>query len=343
MLAENIKNIYLGTSPVSKMYLGNSLIYENQSQPVDDYVMFGTTTGTTDFMIGSSTSTSEPADAIQVHVVQKPGGNNEMYVKQEDVLKVPVCFYSNYNGFFTDEGNKITSISKWNIDTSNVTDIAAMFSSCSSLKTLDLSNFNTSNVTKMNSMFGTCSSLKTLDLSNFSTSNVTDMSSMFFGCSSLKTLVLNNFNTSNVTDMGQMFQNCTELESLDLSNFSTSNVKYMFYMFFGCSSLKRLDLRAFDTTNVTSMSGIFGTKQYNLHKLYLSSSFFNSTSITTYDFSSFVNWDDAETTTMLANAITAHDGTGKTLKLSYGTYFLMGRQGHINKITAKGWKVTYSQ
>lgn len=339
MLEENIKKIYLGTSPVSKMYLGNSLIYENQSQPVDDYVMFGTTTGTTDFMIGSSTSTSGPADAIQVHVVQKPGGNNEMYVKQEDVLKVPVYFNANYNGFFTDEGNKILSIDKWNIDTSNVTKMNSMFSSCSSLKTLNLSNFNTSNVTKMNSMFGTCSSLKTLDLSKFNTSNVTDMSSMFYSCSSLKTLNVSNFNTSNVTDMGQMFHNCTKLASLDLRSFDTRGVKFMFYMFFGCSSLKILDLRSFDTTSVKNMVSMFDGC-YNINKLYLSSSFFNSGSITTYDFSKLTSWTDQESLDMFHLAVIEHDGRGKTLKLSSNTYNAL-ESYYIDNINSKGWKIIH--
>ena len=338
MLAENIKKIYLGESEVQKLYLGESLIYPSEPA-VDDYVMFGTTTGTTDFMIGGSTSTSKPADAIQVHVVQKPGGNNEMYVKQEDVLKVPVCFYSNYNGFSTDEGIKILSIDKWNIDTSNVTDIAAMFASCSSLKTLDLSNFSTSNVTKMNSMFSTCSSLKTLDLSNFSTSNVTDMSSMFYSCSSLKTLDLSNFNTSNVTDMCQMFHNCTKLASLDLRNFDTRDVKYMFYMFFGCSSLTSLDLRSFDTSNVTNIVSMFDGC-YNINKLYLSSSFFNSTSLTTYDFSKLTSWTDNESLYMFFDAIIAHDGRGRTLKLSRKTYNAID-PNYIDTINAKDWRIIH--
>ena len=43
---------------------------------------------------------------------------------------------------------------------SNVTDMLAMFSYCSSLKSIDLSSFNTSNVKVMDFMFDNCSSLK---------------------------------------------------------------------------------------------------------------------------------------------------------------------------------------
>ena len=306
---------------------------------VDDYVMFGTTTGTTDFMIGNSTDKNGSPDCIKVHVVQKPDGINEMYVKQEDVLKVPVFFYSNYNGFNSTEGNKITSISKWRIDTSNVTNIAAMFASCSSLNTLDLSKFNTSNVTKMNSMFSTCSSLNTLDLSKFNTSNVTDMSSMFYGCSSLKTIDLSSFDTSKVTDMVQMFHNCSSLKSLDLRSFDTRDVEYMFYMFSGCSSLNSLDLRSFDTGIVRNMTSMFDGC-YNINKLYLSSSFFKSRSITTYDFSKLTSWTDPESLDMFHLAVIEHDGSGKTLKLSSNTYNAL-ESYYIDNINYSRWTIIH--
>ena len=72
MLADNIKKIYLGGSEVQKMYLGENLIYPRE--PADEYLMLGTTTGTNDFMIGSSTSITGSPDCIKVHVVQEPGG-----------------------------------------------------------------------------------------------------------------------------------------------------------------------------------------------------------------------------------------------------------------------------
>ena len=49
-------------------------------------------------------------------------------------------------------------------DTSEITNMYAMFYECSSLTTLDLSSFDTSAVTSMVSMFSGCSSLTTLDL-----------------------------------------------------------------------------------------------------------------------------------------------------------------------------------
>ena len=75
MIAENIKKIYIGGSEVQKMYLGENLIYPRE--PADEYLMLGTTTGTNDFMIGS-TSITGMTDCIKVHVVQKPDGINTM-------------------------------------------------------------------------------------------------------------------------------------------------------------------------------------------------------------------------------------------------------------------------
>ena len=114
-------------------------------------------------------------------------------------------------------------LSGW--DTSNVTDMSAMFQNCSSLTSLDVSNFNTSNVEMMTSMFQFCSSLTSLDVSNFDTSKVTSMGYMFFGCSSLTTLDLSNFDTSNVDYMSGMFGNCSKLSKLTLGTNWASNLE----------------------------------------------------------------------------------------------------------------------
>ena len=94
-----------------------------------------------------------------------------------------------------------------------------------------VSNFDTSNVTNMMAMFQVCSSFTSLDLSNFDTSNVTNMSHMFAGLSALTSLDLSNFDTSNVTTMEYMFMSCSKLTSLDISNFDmskTTNTRVMF-------------------------------------------------------------------------------------------------------------------
>ena len=86
---------------------------------------------------------------------------------------------------------EILSISVLACDTSNVTDMRYMFSSCSNLKNLDLSNCDTSNVTSMQGMFKNCSNLKEIKIQNkFNIIKVTDMINMFSGCKFLDKVIV---------------------------------------------------------------------------------------------------------------------------------------------------------
>ena len=73
------------------------------------------------------------------------------------------------------------------LNTSEVTNMAYMFTDCTQLRSLDLSAFNTSKVTGMPGMFSGCCMLTILDLSAFNTSKVTFMTHMFLGCTLLRT------------------------------------------------------------------------------------------------------------------------------------------------------------
>ena len=64
-------------------------------------------------------------------------------------------------------------------DTSKVTDMSWMFSSCESLTSLDLSNFDTSQVTNMGRMFAYCNTLSELDIRSLSFSQEPDITHMF--------------------------------------------------------------------------------------------------------------------------------------------------------------------
>ena len=170
------------------------------------------------------------------------------------------------------------------IDTSNVTDMAGMFSSCQNLTSLDVSKFDTSNVTNMERMFDYCKNLTSLDVSGFDTSNVTDMSSMFEDCDNLTSLDVSGFDTSNVADMSYMFFYCMNLTSLDVSKFDTSNVTNMSGMFENCDNLTSLDVSGFDTSKVTSMIYMFN-KCDNLKTIYVGNNWTTSQADTTDMFS----------------------------------------------------------
>ena len=127
-----------------------------------------------------------------------------------------------------------------NLNTSQVTDMEDMFSTCKKLTFLDLSNFDTSNVTNMSWMFYSCESLKSVNVSSFDTSKVTNMSSMFMFCFSLPSLDVSHFNTSNVVSASQMFDYCNALTNLDISNFDFSKCVNSERMVYYCYQLKSL-------------------------------------------------------------------------------------------------------
>ncbi len=143
------------------------------------------------------------------------------------------------------------------LDTSAATSMQAMFYGCYNLTELDLSGFDTSQVTDMAAMFEYCSSLIDLNVSGLDTSQVTTMSLLFDSCSSLTELDVSGFDTSQVTQLVGTFRNCAHLTAVDLSAFDTSQVEYLTDMFTGCLALTELDLSAFDTSQVTDASEMF--------------------------------------------------------------------------------------
>ncbi len=76
---------------------------------------------------------------------------------------------------------------------------------------LDLSDVDTSNVTNMSAMFKDCDNITILDLYNFNTEKVEDMSSMFEKCSELKCIISPDFATASVTNSANMFAGCNNL------------------------------------------------------------------------------------------------------------------------------------
>ena len=105
---------------------------------------------------------------------------------------------------------------------------------------LDLSYFDTTGITTMEGMFSTCSNLVKLDLSNFNTESVENMRYMFEDCSNLFLLDVSSFSTENVVNMEGMFFECDSLEFLDLTSFDTTSLESLYRMFYDCNSLQRI-------------------------------------------------------------------------------------------------------
>lgn len=101
---------------------------------------------------------------------------------------------------------------------------------------LEVLGANTTNVTDMSALFSKCHNLSSIAL--FDTSNVTTMFRLFEDCESLITVPL--FNTSKVTSMQTMFQNCYNLKEIPL--FDTHNVNNLSYFCYKCVSLTKVPL-----------------------------------------------------------------------------------------------------
>lgn len=147
-------------------------------------------------------------------------------------------------------------VSTWN--TSNVTSMEQMLYGCTSLPTLDLSSWDVSKVTTMEDMFGNCTSLTSVDLSGWDTKSLTNMYEMFLQCESLNEIIgIKNLNVSNVTTMYMLFSICRSLPSLDLSGWDTDKVTTMKSIFYECNALTSLNLSGWNTSSVTNIQNAF--------------------------------------------------------------------------------------
>ena len=159
------------------------------------------------------------------------------------------------------------------LDTSNVTNMGHMFTSCTNLTTIP--QINTSNVTNMDYMFSGCDNLTTIP--QLDTSNVTNMSRMFSGCTNLTTT--SQLDTSNVTDMRYMFNSCTNLTTIP--QLDTSNVTDMSNMFSGCRK-------------ITTIPQLNGEKLINVYR-----NFYSCTSLE--NFNGLINLGQEFSTSQNAN------------------------------------------
>ncbi len=155
--------------------------------------------------------------------------------------------------------SNVGELSHWN--TSNVTNMRCMFSESQLTNVGELSLWNTSNVTDIAGMFQLAQLTDVGELSLWNTSNVTDMTSMFYQSQLINVGDLSLWNTSNVTEMGWMFYRSQLTNVGDLSRWNTSNVTNMQSMFYYSQLSNVGDLSQWNTSNVTFMGGVFECSQ----------------------------------------------------------------------------------
>ena len=156
---------------------------------------------------------------------------------------------------------KITGIKDWQFYLNN--SLASMFSSCYSLKQLDVSGWRVNSITSFASMFANDYSLENLNISNWNVQSATTFANMFQNAYNLKELNLSSWNTENCTTFVSMFNGCRSLVTVgDLKNWDTSKVTTMANMFTDCRSLKEIKgLSNWDVSKVTTINEMFyGTR-----------------------------------------------------------------------------------
>lgn len=305
---KEISKLYLGGKAVASAWIGEKKVYPSGSPIPTNNVIEGTIIYTTTgrpYKISvtfnyvdednSGTTLEMTTDKANFYLSEYTG---------ETLTSLKKAFYNRY---------MMTSLTKFDLDTSNVTTMENMFHGCNA------------------------NNLSIIDVSLMDTSNVTDMSYMFDYCSHVKELKFN-LNTSNVTYMNFMFNNCGEINSLDLSNFDTSKVVSIDWMFGGCDSLTALDLSSFD---LSSMLYAFDAYTFNcpaVTDFRVSSKFFNaSDNVTKYDFSKLTNWTNADSLAVFVDALPQLTST-KTVKLSTNTKNAL-TDNQKATISNKGWTI----
>lgn len=132
---------------------------------------------------------------------------NTFYIDESDMSNVTTPITSLFSVMISN--TNITSIKKFNIDTSSVTTMYNSFSGCENLQYINLSNLDVSKVTVIGSIFNFCSSVNTIDLSGWDLSSTNiDLSWAFGGIrGSLKTIYITEESTlmkltNNLTSQG---------------------------------------------------------------------------------------------------------------------------------------------
>lgn len=220
---KQVTNARIGEHDVTRIYLGEDLIYRNYSF-YDTYMIYngngsGTITfsgfdGETHLINGVSTTSATFRHGTELGLV----GLKPTILSDNIDYKV-VYDYPNW------------SIKKFIVpaNTTNFQGMCAYFP-----KDSNLDELRTDNATDFTYMFRGCE-MESMNLSHFVTDNVTLMTFTFQYCRNLTELNVTTWNTSNVVNTQSMFAYCESLKELNLTSFDTSNIKAYDNMFYGVS------------------------------------------------------------------------------------------------------------
>lgn len=133
-------------------------------------------------------------------------------------------------------------------DTSNVTNMEAMFYHSLNLFELDLSGWNVSKVTNMTDMFNDIVCLQHVDMEGWSPLSLEKADRMFRNCNNL--LAFTQWDSApNIQSTESMFENCFEIKELDVTCFDGATIENAEKMFYGLEFVKNIYCNGFTVTN----------------------------------------------------------------------------------------------
>jgi surface protein len=150
------------------------------------------------------------------------------FLKITEINQWGSVLWSSMNGAFTGCLNlNMTATDTPNF--TNVTDMAGIFSGCTSLiGNATINNWDISEVTNLSGAFTSCM-LFDQPLGNWNTAKVQNMGAMFLMCQNFNQPI-GNWNTSQVIAMDAMFNNARKFNQ-PIGNWNVSNVAEMEFMF----------------------------------------------------------------------------------------------------------------
>lgn len=180
------------------------------------------------------------------------------------------------------ESTKITSLDLSDTDFKSLRGMSAMFKNCSNLESIKLPLvYSATNVAEL---FYSCSSLKSVDMNTIKANSIKSMNHLFYRCENLEHVNMGSWRAPVVTTLRYAFGYTPKLENVNLWNLAPSNAtdySYLFFhsgityanfdywtfesaqnldnMFAFCANLKVADFSHAKAEHVSSMKYMFST------------------------------------------------------------------------------------
>ena len=267
---KNIIGVYRGSTPISKIFKHNNLVYQFGS--TGDTETYNLELELTDFGYGygkfelNNTTYSPTTTPYKLNFTDELTSFSLMNSNVTKIISFPnTSKVKSLNSAFSYAQMKYLDIKDW--DLSGVEDINFAFSylqKCVNIK------FNTDILkgkTSAQGLFGGCSVLEIVNTNVLtdgvilgeSTTDITNASYMFYGCKKIQSVTMD---ANHITNTSHMFDGCSSLTKINGGVWK--DVTDASYMFANCSSL---DMNLFNTnsvfwqslisSNCTNMRGMF--------------------------------------------------------------------------------------